>query len=252
MPRELGEVVLETRKLSGEGFRDVSLAVRRGEIVGFTGLKGAGISELFSTIFGVLPIKSGELLLFGREMKGGSVRQAMRGRLSMIAANRKENSIIPDFTLLENFYVSEHRLSSKKPLVLLKRELKRYQTHRDTLSIRANTAFDMITSLSGGNQQKVILARWLNTQADILLLDNPTQGIDVGSKAEIYGLIQQLALAGKTILVNTLEIPEIMKVADRCVVFYHGCVHSILKREDIAEERVMIAATNAIKSEVHA
>ena len=252
MPRELGEVVLETRKLTGEGFRDVSLAVRRGEIVGFTGLKGAGISELFSTIFGVLPIKSGELLLFGREMKGGSVRQAMRGRLSMIAANRKENSIIPDFTLLENFYVSEHRLSSKKPLVLLKRELKRYQTHRDTLSIRANTAFDMITSLSGGNQQKVILARWLNTQADILLLDNPTQGIDVGSKAEIYGLIQQLALAGKTILVNTLEIPEIMKVADRCVVFYHGRVHSILKREDIAEERVMIAATNAIKSEVHA
>ena len=147
---------------------------------------------------------------------------------------------------------NQHRLSSKKPLVLLKRELKRYQTHRDTLSIRANTAFDMITSLSGGNQQKVILARWLNTQADILLLDNPTQGIDVGSKAEIYGLIQQLALAGKTILVNTLEIPEIMKVADRCVVFYHGRVHSILKREDIAEERVMIAATNAIKSEVHA
>jgi len=250
--RELGEVVLETRRLSGEGFHEVDLSIRRGEIVGFTGLKGAGISELFATIFGVLPIKSGQLLLFGQEMKGNSVRQAMRSRLSMIAANRKENSIIPDFSLLENFYVSEHRLSSKRPLIAVKGELRRYKTHRDALSIRANSAFDMITSLSGGNQQKVILARWLNTQADILLLDNPTQGIDVGSKAEIYGLIQQLALSGKTILVNTLEIPEIMKMADRCVVFYHGRVHSILQRDEIAEERVMIAATNAIKSEVHA
>jgi len=251
-PRELGEVVLEMKNLSGEGFRDVSLSVKKGEIIGFTGLKGAGISELFRTIFGVLPITGGELVLFGEPVLHNSVRTAMRKRLSMIAANRKENSIIPDFSLLENFYVSEHRLSSRKPLVRINRELNRYRVHRDTLSIRASTAHAPITSLSGGNQQKVIIARWLNTQADILLLDNPTQGIDVGSKAEIYGLIQQLAHAGKTILVNTLEIPEIMKVADRCVVFYHGCIHSILPRGDISEETVMIAATNAIKSEVHA
>jgi len=251
-PRELGEVVLEMKNLSGEGFRDVSLSVKKGEIIGFTGLKGAGISELFRTIFGVLPITGGELVLFGEPVLHNSVRTAMRKRLSMIAANRKENSIIPDFSLLENFYVSEHRLSSRKPLVRINRELNRYRVHRDTLSIRASTAHAPITSLSGGNQQKVIIARWLNTQADILLLDNPTQGIDVGSKAEIYGLIQQLAHAGKTILVNTLEIPEIMKVADRCVVFYHGRIHSILPRGDISEEKVMIAATNAIKSEVHA
>lgn len=250
--RELGEVVLEMKNLSGEGFRDVSLSVKKGEIIGFTGLKGAGISELFRTVFGVLPITGGELVLFGEPVTHNSVRTAMRKRLSMIAANRKENSIIPDFSLLENFYVSEHRLSNRKPLVRINRELKRYQVHRDTLSIRASTAHAPITSLSGGNQQKVIIARWLNTQADILLLDNPTQGIDVGSKAEIYGLIQQLAHAGKTILVNTLEIPEIMKVADRCVVFYHGRIHSILSRGDISEESVMIAATNAIKSEVHA
>ncbi|NLE69096.1 MAG: sugar ABC transporter ATP-binding protein [Clostridiales bacterium] len=251
-PRELGEVVLEMKNLSGEGFRDVSLSVKKGEIIGFTGLKGAGISELFRTIFGVLPITGGELVLFGEPVLHNSVRTAMRKRLSMIAANRKENSIIPDFSLLENFYVSEHRLSSRKPLVRINRELNRYRVHRDTLSIRASTAHAPITSLSGGNQQKVIIARWLNTQADILLLDNPTQGIDVGGKAEIYGLIQQLAHAGKTILVNTLEIPEIMKVADRCVVFYHGRIHSILSRGDISEESVMIAATNAIKSEVHA
>lgn len=250
--RELGEVVLEAKGLSGQGFRNVSFSVRRGEIVGFTGLKGAGISELFSTIFGALPVKSGTLKLFGKPVKGNSVQEVMRRHLSMIAANRKENSIIPDFSLLENFYVSEHRLSSRKPLILKKNEIKRYKVHSDTLSIKANTPFDMITSLSGGNQQKVILARWLNTQADILLLDNPTQGIDVGSKAEIYSLIQELAESGKTILVNTLEIPEIMKVADRCAVFYHGRIHTILDREEITEERVMIAATNATKTEVHA
>ncbi len=250
--RELGEVVLKADSLSGQGFHAVDLQVRRGEIVGFTGLKGAGISELFSTIFGALPIKGGTLSLFGKQVTGNSVREAMRNRLSMIADNRKENSIIPDFSLLENFYVSEHRLSAKKPVIKKGKEIKRYQTHRSALSIKANTPFDPITSLSGGNQQKVILARWLNTKADILLLDNPTQGIDVGSKAEIYGLIQELAFQGKTILVNTLEIPEIMKVADRCVVFYHGRIHTILSRQEITEERVMIAATNATKTEVPA
>ena len=102
----------------------------------------------------------------------------------------------------------------------------------------------MILSLSGGNQQKVILARWLTTEADILLLDNPTQGIDVGAKAEIYRLIMELAEQGKTILVNTLEIPEIQKIADRCAVFYHGHIQTILPREEINEELVMLYATN--------
>lgn len=246
--RALGDVILEARNLTGEGFRNVSFSVRRGEIVGFTGLKGAGISEMMRTLFGVLPIKGGELLLYGKPVSRHSVRGAMRSKLSMIAANRKENSIIPDFSLLENFYVSEHRLSARSPLIRLNKEIRRCRAHQEALSIKANTPFDMINSLSGGNQQKVIIARWLNTQADILLLDNPTQGIDVGSKAEIYRLIQDLASQGKTILVNTLEIQEIQKVADRCVVFYHGGIHSILMRHEITEERVVLRATNAIKS----
>ncbi|MHC1787524.1 MAG: sugar ABC transporter ATP-binding protein [Christensenellales bacterium] len=246
--RALGEVVLELAHLSGEGFRDVSFQVRRGEIVGFTGLKGAGISQMMRAIFGVLPIKEGQLLLWGQPVARHDVHNAMRRKLSMIAPNRKENSVIPDFSLLENFYISEHRLSARRPLIRRGREIKRYRNYRESLAIKANSPFDMINALSGGNQQKVILARWLNTQADILLLDNPTQGIDVGSKAEIYRLIQTLASQGKTILVNTLEIPEIQKIADRCVVFYHGAIHTMLARQDITEERVMLSATNAIKS----
>ena len=246
--RELGEPILEMKGLCGRGFRNVDLTIRRGEVVGFTGLVGAGISELFQTIFGELPITGGTLRIEGVPITGHSIHKAMLNKVSMIAANRKENSIIPDFTLLENNYVSEHSLSFRRQHISKKKETAKYEQLRQKLNIKSNSPDDMITSLSGGNQQKVILARWLNTQADILLMDNPTQGIDVGAKAEIYRLIQELAQAGKTILVNTLEIPEIQKVADRCVIFYHGDLKAQLERRDISEEAVMLQATNAINT----
>ena len=116
------------------------------------------------------------------------------------------------------------------------------------LNIKAQNSADAITSLSGGNQQKVFLARWLNTEAEILLLDNPTQGIDVGAKAEIYKLILELAESGKTILINTLEIPELQKVADRCAVFYDGELVKMLKHKEINEETVMMYSTNAVNT----
>ena len=216
--------------------------------MGFTGLKGAGVSELMQTIFGVMPETGGSCKIMGTAVTGNRIHKAMRNKIAMIAANRKENSILPDFTLLENNYVSEHTLSLRKPLIRKKMERQKFERLRGMLNIRCNGDADLITSLSGGNQQKVILARWLNTEADILLMDNPTQGIDVGAKSEIYKLILQLAQNGKTILVNTLEIPELQKVADRCVVFYHGNIQSVLRHEEISEERVMLAATNAINA----
>ena len=246
--RDLGEPILEMEHYSGHGFEDVSLSIRRGEVVGFTGLKGAGVSELMQTIFGVLPATGGTLRVEGKAMEKNNIHRAMRNKVAMIAANRKENSILPDFTLLENNYVSEHTLSRKKPLIHKKLERQRYGRLHELLSVKANSDADLITSLSGGNQQKVILARWLNTDADILLMDNPTQGIDVGAKAEIYKLILALARAGKTILVNTLEIPELQKVADRCVVFYHGHVQSVFEHREINEQNVMLSATNAINA----
>ena len=247
-PRELGEPILKLENYSGHGFENVNLSIRRGEVVGFTGLKGAGVSELMQTIFGVMPETGGSCKVMGTAVAGNRIHKAMRNKIAMIAANRKENSILPDFTLLENNYVSEHTLSAKKPLIRKKMERQKFERLRGMLNIRCNGDGDLITSLSGGNQQKVILARWLNTEADILLMDNPTQGIDVGAKSEIYKLILQLAQNGKTILVNTLEIPELQKVADRCVVFYHGNIQSVLRHEEISEERVMLAATNAINA----
>ena len=246
--RELGDPVLELKHLSGEGFHDISLTVRKGEIVGMTGLKGAGVSDLMRAIFGANPITSGSLVVEGKPIEKNRIHKAMVNKIAMVAANRKENSVIPDFSLLENNYISEHRLSSKKPLISNKFEVERYNKMRENLSIKCNSHADGILSLSGGNQQKVILSRWLTTEADILLLDNPTQGIDVGAKAEIYKLILQLAESGKTILINTLEIPEIQKIADRCVVFFHGGIQTVLERNEITEERVMLYATNVLHS----
>ena len=246
--RALGDVVLAVKDLAGEGFTDVNLALRKGEILGITGLRGAGCSEVLQTIFGVMKKKNGEIIVDGEVVPDGSIKKRMLHKVAMVAANRKENSIIGDMSLLENMYVSEHVISSNKQHINKASEVNKYRKLQETLNIKANDYDDFITSLSGGNQQKVILARWLNTNAEIILFDNPTQGIDVGAKSEIYKLILELSKQGKTIIVNTLEIPEIQKIADRCVVFYHGNVSVILDRNEINEETVMLYATNAINT----
>ena len=172
----------------------------------------------------------------------------------MLPSNRKENSVIPDMTIQENFQIAEHTLSRKKPVIRWKEEGERFAHQHKMLHIKSDSPQDPINSLSGGNQQKVFLARWLNTDADILIFDNPTQGVDVGAKAEIYQLILQFAQEGKTVIINTLEIPEIKKVSDRCVVFYDGAVAKIFDHDEISEQSVMLYSTNAIaeagKSEV--
>jgi len=243
--RDLGDIVLKIENYSGPGFDNINLEVRKGEVIGLTGLMGAGASELMQAVFGVINADTGKVYVEGRQLRGGVIHEAMSNRIAMIAANRKENSIIPDFSLLENVTISSHMLTMKKMVINKKREIERYNIMKDKLNIKSIHDYnDLIVALSGGNQQKVIIARWLSTEADIFLMDNPTQGIDVGAKAEIYRLIMELANQGKTILVNTLEIPEIQKIADRCIVFYHGHIQKILEREEINEENVMLYATN--------
>ena len=243
--REPGENILELDHLSGYGFSDVNFTVKKGSIVGLTGLQGSGSSELLQGLFGAVPVTGGTLKLHGKDCKIRSIQGAMKAGIAMLASNRKENSVIPDMSILENMYLSEQVLSARHPFISIGKERKRYERYKEMLSVKAEDPDDPITSLSGGNQQKVFLARWLNTEADILLLDNPTQGIDVGAKAEIYKLILKLADTGKTILINTLEIPELAKVADYCAVFYEGTVIKVLKHEEIDEKTVMLYSTNA-------
>ena len=243
-PRELGEEILRLHNYSGHGFNKTNLSVRRGEVLAFTGLAGSGASELMQTMFGVLPNEGGYIEVNGTKITG-KIGKFMKSKVSMLPANRKENSVIPDLSILENFYTSEHVLSKKKQFINEKVELEKYQIQKEKLKIKAENSSLGIASLSGGNQQKVFLARWLNTGAEVLLFDNPTQGVDVGAKSEIYRLILEFAKQGQTVIINTLEIPEVQKVADRCVVFYEGEIAAILDHKDVTEQVVMAYSTGA-------
>ncbi|WP_368133938.1 sugar ABC transporter ATP-binding protein [Collinsella bouchesdurhonensis] len=244
-PRELGEEMLRVEHFSGEGFADVTFAARRGQIIGLTGLKGCGSSELMQGLFGIHHPSGGNVEVCGKKLHGGSIHEAMGAGIAMLPADRKENSVIPDMSLLENMYLSEHVLSARSFAINTKRENERFEKYGKLLNIKANSSADNINSLSGGNQQKVFLARWLNTDAQVLLLDNPTQGIDVGAKSEIYHLILDLARKGKTVIINTLEIPELREVADVCYVLYEGRVVKELAHDEINEQTVMLYSTNS-------
>lgn len=248
VPRTPGEVVLEVKNLSGTGFHHVDLSVKKGQIIGLTGLQGAGSSEFMQGLFGVGRITEGQVYVCGERIPHNSIHKAMKARVAMLASNRKENSVIADLSILENEYLAEHTLSAGRFHIRKKEEEKKFESFRRLLNIKMQDSAQLITSLSGGNQQKVFLARWLNTDAEILLLDNPTQGIDVGAKAEIYKLILELAQSGKTILINTLEIPEIQKVADLCAVFYEGSIVKVLEHQEIDETKVMLYSTNAVSA----
>ncbi len=244
-PRELGEEMLRVEHFSGEGFADVTFTARRGQIIGLTGLKGCGSSELMQSLFGIHHPSGGNVEVCGKKLHGGSIHEAMGAGIAMLPADRKENSVIPDMSLLENMYLSEHVLSARSFAINTKRENERFEKYGKLLNIKANSSADNINSLSGGNQQKVFLARWLNTDAQVLLLDNPTQGIDVGAKSEIYHLILDLARKGKTVIINTLEIPELREVADVCYVLYEGRVVKELAHDEINEQTVMLYSTNS-------
>ena len=245
-PRELGETVLSLRRFSGQGFHDINLDVRRGEIVAFTGLAGCGASELLQTMFGALSPESGSVWVNDKLMHGGIVK-FMKNGVAMLPANRKENSVVPDMSILENFYLAEHAISrAKKPFISKGTEYSRYEAQKETLHIKSGDVDDNISSRSGGNQQKVFLARWMNMGAELLLFDNPTQGVDVGAKEEIYRLILSFAEAGKTVIINTLEIPEVHKVADRCLVFYEGSIVHEFTHSEVNEHDVMLYSTNAV------
>jgi len=244
-PRQLGEVVLELKNYSGHGFDKINLELRKGEIIAFTGLAGCGASELMLTMFGALPREGGSLLVKGKELDSDSIVEYMTSSIALLPANRKENSVIGEMSIMENFTVADHAITKKKQIIDFKKDLERFGCQKEDLNIKCYDSKDAITGLSGGNQQKVFLARWLNTGADILLFDNPTQGVDVGAKAEIYKLILGFAQSGKTVIINTLEIPEIKKLADRCIVFYEGKIKKEFAHDEVNEHDVMLYSTNA-------
>ena len=244
--RPLGDTILELKNFSGEGFRNINLTVKKGSIVGLTGLQGAGSSELMQCMFGVTRAYSGEMRAMGKVMRDHSIHTAMKDQIAMLASNRKENSVIPDMSILENMYLSEHTLSAWKPAISKKKEIKNYKKYKEMLNIKANSCEDLITSLSGGNQQKVIIGRWLQKNPQIYIFDEPTRGLDIGAKADILKMIHELSQQGAAVLVIMSDIEEIMSVCHRYLVLHNGKVTAELPYTATQEE--LMAASVGVEA----
>ena len=237
--RELGGEVLRGEALGdGVHFRDVSFSVRSGEVLGVTGLLGDGRSELFQAVFGVSPY-TGRLFVEGNEVKVSNPTQAIRLGIGYVPRNRKENGIIKDMSIVENgSMVTLPRLAKWGFLDLARRD-QEFDQQVQSLRIKMGKKSDLITSLSGGNQQKVVLAKWLSAHPKVLILDNPTQGVDVGAKEEIYDIILRLAGEGVAVVVLSSEAQEIIRVCDRALVMYHGAIQWEVSGADMNEQTIM-------------
>jgi ribose transport system ATP-binding protein len=240
-----GETVLTVERLSGRTFSDVSLELHKGEVVVITGLQGSGTDELATALFGASPVTGGTVSTSKGNLDLHSVNRVMRNGIAMVPRNRKERGIIPHLSIRQNNSLAYYTVKHKNLFISQKQEHERFMSNRKKLEIKAASDTDPITSLSGGNQQKVILSKWLEIDADVYIMDNPTQGIDVGSKFSIYKLVNDLAKEGKAVLLFSTEFPEIRQVADRCIVMYRGKINTILPREDISEVKIMAHSTGA-------
>ena len=247
----LGEEMLRLEDLSdGKHFFDISLAVRAGEVLGVTGLLGDGRSELFQTVFGAGDGRyTGRVLVQGREVRIRSTHQALDMGIAYLPRNRKENAILKDMTILDNGSIVYLPKLKKGPFIDFERQEKLFEEQVESLRIKMGDKLDLIGSLSGGNQQKVVLAKWLMSEPKVLILDNPTQGVDVGAKEEIYGIIQRLANEGVAIVVLSSEAQEIMRVCDRSLVLFHGRQVGEVAGQDMNEQNIMYLATGGNTNE---
>ncbi|WP_288587355.1 sugar ABC transporter ATP-binding protein, partial [uncultured Methylobacterium sp.] len=240
-PREagpVGETVLEVRGLGAGKVRDVSFRVRAGEILGIAGLVGSGRTELAQTIFGVTPATSGEILIGGAAVTVGSVREAIGHRIAYVPEDRAQHGLVRPQTIREN--VSMAILDRLAPHVMVERgrETRLAEEAIARFAIRARGPGQVVAQLSGGNQQKVVLAKWLATDPRILILDEPTRGVDVGAKTEIYRLMNQLTAEGLAVIMISSELPEVLGMSDRVLVMNGGRVAGILDRAEATPEAV--------------
>lgn len=247
-----GGVVLQVAGLTCKGFfKDISFDLHEGEVLAITGLHGDGRGELSEALFGARHVDAGTITLRGQRLHLGNIREVMQAGIGMVPRNRKERSIIKDLSIVNNMSIAYFVAKHDKVFINKKEEVERFRRNQKVTDIRAGDLDDYITSMSGGNQQKVIVSRWLELDSDIYILDNPTQGIDVGAKFEIYKLIDELARRGKSLIIFTSEFPEIYKIANRCLVMYEGHINAELDREHLTEINVMSYATGANKEGIN-
>ncbi|WP_329564465.1 sugar ABC transporter ATP-binding protein [Kitasatospora sp. NBC_01266] len=236
------QVVLDVRQLTTDDVTDISLTVRAGEVVGLAGLIGAGRSELALALAGDLPVRSGTVRLDGQELRLGSPGAVIRAGLGLAPEERKAQALFLHRTIRDNTSLVVLERLRRWRFVRRTQERELAQSYADRLRVRAPSIEHEVRKLSGGNQQKVVLARWLARKPKVLILDEPTRGIDVGAKAEIYQIIADLAKEGTALLVISSELPEVLGLADRVVVMQNGRITGELDRAEATEERILALA----------
>ncbi len=237
---ETGKVALSIKNFSLEGkFEDISFDLHVGEILGLAGLVGAGRSELMESIFGIVPPDSGEIYKYGEKITIKSPEDAIRHGLAFVTEDRKLTGLFLPLSVLDNMVMPNLEKYLVMGFVSDKLAATDCEEMRKRLDIKTPTLRQIIRNLSGGNQQKVLLARWLLTNPDILILDEPTKGIDVGTKTEIHRLMSVLAKEGKAIIMISSEMPEVLGMSDRIIVMHDGRITGVVQKEEATQEKIM-------------
>ncbi|MGX7418375.1 sugar ABC transporter ATP-binding protein [Carnobacterium gallinarum] len=246
---EIGGTVFEVKNLSGKtGFQGISFAVKAGEIVGFSGLMGAGRTEIMRGIFGIDPLESGEIFIEGQKVVLKNPSTAIAAGVGFLTENRKDEGLVLDFSIKDNISLPSIDNFRVRGLVDQKTEAEFVQLLMERLTVKAQNAEIAAGSLSGGNQQKVVLAKWIGIGPKILILDEPTRGVDVGAKRELYQLMNELAERGVAIVMVSSDLPEVLGVSDRILVVHEGRIAGELSRNEATQEKIMNLATGGNKS----
>jgi rhamnose transport system ATP-binding protein len=241
---EPGDVVLEVEGLTREGrCRDVGFTVRAGEIVALAGLVGAGRSEVVQAVFGVEPRDAGRVRVGGRELPSGDPRAAIRAGVALVPEDRREQGLLLDLSIMRNATLTRRNRVSRFGFLTGSAERREAREWAERLRVKYGRLTDAAGTLSGGNQQKVVLAKWLATDPKLLIVDEPTRGIDVGTKAEVHRLLSALAAEGVAVLMVSSELLEVLGMADRVLVMREGRIAGALDRAEATEEAVMLLAT---------
>lgn len=241
---EKGETLFELRNLGSRavGTRNINLSVRAGEIVGVAGLIGAGRTELAKTIFGIVEADEGEILLRGKPIKIAHPSEAIDVGIAYLPEDRRKHGVVLDFPISANITLASLKKLSGFGWMNFGREIEVAAEYTRRLGVKTPTIFNAVSTLSGGNQQKVALSRWLMTKPSVLILDEPTQGIDVGAKSEIHSLMMEIAEQGVAILMISSELPEILGMSDRIAVMHGGTIVKIFDREEATQDKILAVA----------
>jgi ribose transport system ATP-binding protein len=248
----IGEVKLAVKGLTRkECFEDVSFELRKGEVLSIAGLMGAGRTEVAQSLFGYKKSDSGTIEFDGKPIKIDNPQKAKEIGIGYVTEDRKSEGLIVDFTVEENVSMTNFSSISKNGLISKKKERSLYDQMVKRLGIRTSGPEQRAKSLSGGNQQKVVIAKWLGIEPELLILDEPTRGVDVGAKKEIYSIINELAERGVAILMISSELPEVIGMADRVLVMHEGKITADLHKNEMSQERIMHYATGGGKLAVN-